>query len=494
MNVLLVYPKFPNTFWSFAYALWFVGKKAAYPPLGLLTVAALLPEKWHKRIVDMNVSKLTDWDIQGADYVFVSAMSVQQSSAREVISRCKKLGVKVVAGGPLFTTQSEDFSEVDYLVLGEAEITLPQFLYDLKKGCPKKLYKSEEWTDITKSPVPLFELVNFEDYVSMSVQYGRGCPHNCEFCGVVLINGLKVRTKSKEQVSAELNALYQIGWRGNIFWVDDNLIGNPVKLKGEILPAITIWSAQRSYPYTFSSQVSMKLADDPVLMKQLAKAGFDAFFVGIETANAQSLAGCGKKQNQHRDLMESVRKMQRAGFDIAAGFIFGFDQDPVNIFEVMISFIQESGVTQAMVGLLTALPGTRLHTRLKEEGRLLGTSSGDNTDGSLNFIPAMNKEVLVAGYQKVLRELYSPKNYYARIDRFFHEFNPASPKTNHLKASRIMAGIKSVFRLGIIGKERFYYWKLVFKVIFKRPKLLPMAVTLTILGFHFRKMFIRNRN
>jgi radical SAM superfamily enzyme YgiQ (UPF0313 family) len=492
MKILLVYPKYPNTFWSFSYALKFISKKASLPPLGLLTVAAMLPPEWEVRLVDKNVRRLKDADLQWADYVFLSAMSIQKESALSVISRCKTLGVKVIAGGPLFTANPEEFGHVDHLVLNEAEITLPLFLEDLKKGAPSRVYASPHWADISKTPTPRFDLLDLKAYASMNIQYSRGCPFDCEFCNITVLYGRVPRTKSREQVLAELEALYGLGWRNGVFVVDDNFIGNKGKLKQEILPALIEWMEKRKHPFGLNTEGSINLADDEELMSLMVRAGFDTVFVGIETPNEESLAECSKFQNRNRDLIASVKKIQQAGLEVQAGFIVGFDKDPAAIFERLISFIQESGIATAMVGLLNAPHGTKLYQRLKSEGRLTTSYTGDNTDFSINFIPKMNAEHLLSGYRKIINTIYTPKHYYARVKNFLKEYHPPKARGGRFRFVHAKAAVKSVVRLGIIGRERFQYWKLFFWSLFRRPRLLGLAITLSIYGFHFRKVFARH--
>jgi len=349
MKILLVNPEIPNTFWSFRHALKFIEKKSAEPPLGLLTVAAILPEDWEKRLIDMNIETLSDKDLQWADYIFITGMHIQKKSFLNVVDRCKVLKKKVVAGGPMCTMEEEKFGHIDYLILNEAEITLPLWLKDLDEGTAKKIYVSSEYPDVTKTPDPLWELLDINKYASMSVQYSRGCPYNCDFCSITLLNGHKPRTKSTQQFLNELNSLYQIGWRGRIFVVDDNFIGNKRKLKSEYLPASIGWSERMGHPFNFMTETSINLADDDDLLKLMVRAGFDGAFIGIESPNLSSLQECGKSQNQNRDLIGSVKKLQKAGLLVSGGFIVGFDNDPKNIFEQQINFIQESGIVTAMV-------------------------------------------------------------------------------------------------------------------------------------------------
>ncbi len=493
MKILLVYPQYPDAFWSFKYALKFISKRAAFPPLGLLTVAAMLPEEWQKKLVDMNTTALIDEDIKWADYVFISAMIVQQESVKEVIARCGELHTKTVAGGPLFTTGYEQFNlgDVDHLVLGEAEDTLPLFLEDLQKGCAQHIYESSEHPEITKTPIPLWELVDMGKYASMNVQYSRGCPFNCEFCDIIILNGHRPRTKDKEQLVAEFEALYGQGWRGSVFIVDDNFIGNKRKLKEETLPAIIKWSWGRKYPFRFFTEASINLADDEQLMQLMTKAGFDTVFVGIETPNEESLVECSKFQNVNRDLVASVKKMQNYGLEVQGGFIVGFDSDPVSIFKSQINFIQKSGIVTAMVGLLNAPPGTRLYHRLKKENRLLPYGSGDNTDGTMNFIPKMNQETLITGYKNVVKTIYSAKPYYERIKTFLEEYKPQKPRKaaeGKIHFYEIKALIKSMWVLGVKEKGRRHYWGLFSSTLLRKPRLFPLFITLTVYGFHFRKV------
>jgi radical SAM superfamily enzyme YgiQ (UPF0313 family) len=489
MKILLVYPKHPDTFWSFKYALKFISKKAVYPPLGLLTVAALLPEQWEKRLVDMNVKTLKDKDLAWADYVMISAMSIQKESVKKVIERCRKLGVKTVAGGPLFTAAPEEFEDVDHLVLNEAEITLPLFLEDLENSEAKHIYTIDEWADIRKTPIPLWNLVDMKKYVSMNIQYSRGCPFNCEFCNITVLYGRTPRTKTKEQIIAELESLHERGWRGGVFFVDDNFIGNKKKLKREIMPALIEWMEKKKHPFTLSTEASVDLSDDEELMRFMVQAGFDQIFIGIESPHEESLVESCKVQNKNRDLIACVKIIQRFGLEVQGGFILGFDSDPASIFERLIRFIQDSGIVTAMVGLLNAPRGTKLYQRLVKEGRLLRDTTGDNTDLSINFIPKMNYEVLIDGYKRVLNTIYSPQHYYERIRRFLKEFNPLQKRTVRFRLSYFGAFFKSIVYLGIIGKERIHYWKLFFWSLFRHPRLFPLAITLSIYGFHFRKIF-----
>ena len=488
MQILFVYPQYPNTFWSFKYALKLVSKKALYPPLGLLTVAAMLPGEWEKKFIDMNVTALSDGDIMWADYVFISAMDVQINSAREVIARCNQLGAKIVAGGPLFTTRHEEFSGVDHFVLGEAEVTLAPFLADLTKGCAKPIYASGERPEISNTPLPLWSLVDMKHYASMNIQYSRGCPFDCEFCDIVFLYGHLPRTKSSKQVVSELEAIYTRGWRGQILFVDDNFIGNKEKLKKEILPAIIKWSKGRKYPFYFMTQASINLAGDEELMQLMTEAGFNKVFIGIESPNEESLEECNKFNNTRRDLVDSVKRIQNHGLEVQGGFIVGFDSDPPSIFEQQIDFVQKSGIVTAMINILNAPHGTKLYQRLKTENRLLSESSGNTTDGSLNFVHRMDSESLINGYRQVLNTIYSPMSYYERVHTFYEQYRPQIKSTPKIQFISIVWLFKSLWFLGVVENGRKYFWKLIISTLIKYPRFLMMSIRFSIYRLHFYKL------
>ncbi|HSQ77144.1 MAG TPA: B12-binding domain-containing radical SAM protein [Bacteroidota bacterium] len=489
MNILLVSPEYPDTFWSFKHALRFVSKKVGQPPLGLLTVASLLPAAWEKRLVDLNLRKLSAKDLQWADYVFIGGMGVQAESARAVIAQCNEIGKPVVAGGPLFTARHEEFDGVAHFVLNEAEITLPLFLDDLRTGHAKPLYTTAQWADVRTTPLPMWNLIDQRQYATMNMQYSRGCPYDCEFCDITVLYGRLPRTKSGVQVVAEMDALYRSGWRGHVFFVDDNFIGNRVKLKNEVLPAIITWMEEKGHPFTLGTEASLNLSDDAELLAMMARAGFEEVFVGIESPNAESLEECKKITNKNRDLIASVKTLQKAGLQVQGGFIVGFDHDPPTIFDSLIHFIRESGIVVAMVGLLNAPINSRLYHRLGKEERLLEAFTGNNTDFSMNFIPKMHPQALRDGYRKILATIYSPKEYYERVMQFLRTHEPLRQHVAPLQFAHLRALSKSMLMLGVIGKERLYYWKLFFWTLFRRPRLFTTAITLAIYGFHFRRVF-----
>ncbi len=484
MRALLVYPEFPDTFWSFKHALKFVGRKATCPPLGLVTISPMLPVDWERRLIDMNVQPLNDADLEWADIVLLSAMTVQQDAVRQILERCKAVGLPVVAGGPLFTMEPEDYPDPDHLVLNEGEITLPRFLDDLNHGQAERCYATDDYADLATTPPPDWGLLDLDAYDSMSVQFSRGCPFACDFCNITSLLGRRPRTKNSQQIIAELDDLYARGWRRSIFFVDDNFIGNRRVLKQDLLPALIEWRrGKRGVP--FNTEVSIDLADDAELTTMMVDAGFDKVFIGIETPDEESLAECRKGQNLRRDMLADVRKLQHAGLRVQAGFIVGFDHDTPAIFERQISFIQQSGIVTAMVGLLQAPPGTELYARLKEEGRLLGKAMGNNVDLATNVLPQMGLEALQEGYRALMGHIYSSRPYYERVKTFLREYRLPKAKPP-LDWPSVRALFKSVYVLGIRDEGRRHYWDLLFWTVRRRPELLPMAVTLAIYGHHFK--------
>jgi radical SAM superfamily enzyme YgiQ (UPF0313 family) len=486
VNILLISPEFPDTFWSFSHALRFIRRRTSMPPLGLLTVAALLPVEWNKRLVDLNVTTLTDADLEWADYAFVGAMVVQRRSAVNVVARCKTAGVPIVAGGPLFTMEHEQFADVDHFVLDEAELTLPPFLADLEHGCAQHIYRATGYADLTKTPAPMWELADLQRYATTSVQYCRGCPYDCDFCNVTALLGHRPRAKTVAQVIAELDRLYELGWRGNVFFVDDNLIGNKRDAKAALLPTLVEWQKKTGH-IPFNAQVSMNLADDEELLQLMPKAGFDSVFIGIESPDEAALASCNKKQNLRRDLIADVKKIQRAGIEVSAGFIVGFDGDTPASFPRLADFIQRSGIVTAMVGMLQAPPGTRLFARMTAEGRVHGALTGDNVDGTTNILPTMGLETLRQHYRALITRLYEPTHYHARVRTFLREYRVPRVRVR-LDRQRLLAFVRSVGQLGVVERGRFAYWRLLAWTLVRRPRLFPNAVTLAIYGYHFRRI------
>jgi radical SAM superfamily enzyme YgiQ (UPF0313 family) len=484
MNILLVSPRTPDTFWSFSHILRVMGRKAAFPPLGLLTVAAMLPASWALRLVDLNTRPLTEADLDWADAVFVSAMMVQEASVREVISHSHAHRKPVVAGGPLFTTGSERFGEVDCCVIGEAEDVMPELAADLAGGRVRRRYQAHERPDITRTPLPRWDLIRVRDYLTMSVQFSRGCPFDCEFCDITQVYGRVPRVKSPAQVVAELDAVLAAGWKGAVFVVDDNFIGNKARTKAT-LRALIDWRRERKVGINFTTEASMNLVDDPELLDLMVRAGFKNVFIGIESPQQESLRECRKVQNACRDLLGAVRKIHRAGIQVMAGFIVGFDSDREGIFEQQRLFIQESGVVTAMVGLLTALPGTRLFTRLTAEGRMIARSTGNNLDAVLNFVPSLDARTLTEGYRRLVKDLYTPREYYRRVLTFLREYRPAGPRSR-LAWDDVRAFLRAMWVLGVAKSGRWQFWKFLCRSwLLHRDKFGP-AVELAIRGHHFR--------
>ncbi|MBN2611877.1 MAG: DUF4070 domain-containing protein [Bacteroidales bacterium] len=495
MKILLIYPLCPDSYWSFKHALKFISKKAAVPPLGLITVSAMLPSAWQKKLVDMNVSKLKTCDIMWADYVFISAMYIQKESVSKVVAECKKLNKKIVAGGPLFTQEYKNYPLIDHFILNEAEITLPLFLNDLNAGLPQRLYKTNEFADISSTPVPDYHLLERKKYAFMNIQVSRGCPYACNFCEITALLGRNVRMKTAAQILKELDSLYNLNWRGSVFIVDDNFIGNKKSVKNHLLPFMKRWMIAHKFPFTFNTETSINLADDEKLMSLMVQTGFNSTFIGIETPEEQSLHDCNKVQNKNRDLLESVKKIQNAGLQVSGGFIVGFDSDSPTVFQRQIDFIQKSGIVSAMVGLLNAPKNTRLYEQLKAENRLTNEATGNNTDLSMNFIPKMNLDELLEGYKSIIQNIYSTKPYYRRLRQLLLNYNRQSNRQSKISFALLVAFFKSIIIIGFLNRGRTEYWKLIIWTLFNKPGSIVEAITYTVYGYHFQTVYgLKNRN
>ena len=485
MKILLVYPQYPQTFWSLNHALNLVNKKAIMPPLGLLTIAPILHEH-ELKLIDMNVGSISDSDILWADYVFISAMITQKDSAKKLIQKCEKMGVKTIAGGPLFNNLQHEFKEVSHFVLNEGEITLPMFLQDLKAGTAKKIYASNERPDIDSVPIPQWDLINLDDYAKMPLQFSRGCPFDCEFCDIANLNGKVPRVKSPAKFMEELNSLYEAGWRSAIMIVDDNFISSKTKAKA-LLKELIKWRKEKKYKSTYVTQISLNLADDDELLMLMQHAGFSSVFIGLETPSTESLEECGKFHNKNRDMIEDIKKIHNHGMEVYGGFIIGFDKDDERIFDTQFEFIQTAGIVVATIGLLNALPGTKLYWRLKEENRLTDVSSGNNMDFSTNIIPKMDKNILISEYKKLLLSLYSVENYYARISNFLQDYKNHS--SGRFAFDFLTVFFKCLYTLGVQDKNRLYFWKMFFLCLYKYPTSLPKFLTQAIYFIHYEKIF-----
>ncbi|UCF98042.1 MAG: B12-binding domain-containing radical SAM protein [Spirochaetaceae bacterium] len=506
-NVLLVSPRIPTTYWSYKYALPFVKKKALLPPLGLLTVAAMLPEEYELRLVDMNVAALQRQEVEWADMVFLSAMLVQKHSFEEVVALCRDCRTPVVAGGPYPTSSFDKIEGVDHFVLDEAECTLPEFLRDLEQGQAAPIYRAEGKPPLSLTPLPRFDLVDVTLYESMPLQFSRGCPFGCEFCDIIEMFGRKPRTKDPEQFLAEVDHLYNTGFRGSLFIVDDNFVGNKNKVK-ELLPHLASWQRAHRYPFTLSTEASITLAQDQELLDLMVGAGFTMVFIGIETPDAKTLAMTHKTQNLREDVLESVIRIQKRGIEVSGGFIVGFDGESGDIFERQRVFIQKAGISTAMVGLLIALPNTQLYRRLSEEGRILTESRGNNThDLELNFIPQMPKQELLRGYKWLLNEVYAPRKYFQRSLTLIKRFAEGKQErvvtaqaaaaqaaaaggidpdriTRAVRLRDAVALLRSLFRQGF-SSYGYHYLRYLIRVLAVDASLFPQAVTLAVRGHHF---------
>ena len=490
-NALLVYPEQPPTFWGADYALEMSGVKATFPPLGLLTVAAMFPPGYELRVVDMNVSPLEDSHLEWADLVFTSTMLTQQPSLRAVVERCNRVGVPVVAGGPHPTTFHEDIEGVDHFVLDEVEEIFAEFLRDLENGTARSIYREPRKPDVTRTPVPRFDLIDMKNYATMSVQFSRGCPFDCEFCDIIKLYGRVPRTKSPEQVVEELESLYRMGWRGPVFLVDDNFIGNKRDAMN-LLPEIAEWQRTRGYPFTLITEASANLARMDKLMHAMTEAGFDTVFVGIETPNPEALLKTKKPQNtsKHEEnyIFKAVRKIQRAGMQVQGGFILGLDGDDEGVFDAQIEFIQEAGIPMAPIYLLTALKGTDMYERFKSENRLLDTPIGTSAM-PLNFRTEMNHRVLIDGYKRVVATLYDPtlQNYFERCLRLFRHWVPVPHLRKQKSEAEIVAGIMRV-RGRLSARQVPFYSRFIARVSRDWPRMLPDAIYLAAMGLHFERI------
>src|SRR6476661_2729939 len=487
MKILLVNPEFPDTYWSFRHALPFEGKRCVFPPLSLMSVSGLLPSSCERRLVDLNIERLKDSHIEWADMVFITGMLAQKESLHETVKRCKERGKRIVLGGPYVTSTIEELPYADHIFQGEAETTLPQFFKDLEGGDAKRIYKAPERPPLSLAPIPDFGLANLKKYSCMSLQYSRGCPFSCEFCDIIEIYGRVPRTKSNQQILAEFDALKQLGWRGPLFIVDDNFIGNKKNVR-LLLPAIIEWQKQNGYPFSLLTEASVNLADDDDLLTAMKDAGFRRVFLGIETPVEESLKEAQKSQNRG-NLLDSVAKIQSYGMEVMAGFIVGFDHDPDDIFERQIRFIRDSAIPLAMVGLLTALPDTQLWRRLEKEGRLIGESSGNNTNCSLNFVPKMDPARLIEGYQSIMRTIYKPSEYYQRALDSLKRTAQDLPDPARVKIiSGLAAFTRLIVKLGVVDPERKEFWRFLARTIARHRDQFPQSMRLAAMGYHFRKL------
>jgi radical SAM superfamily enzyme YgiQ (UPF0313 family) len=497
MNVLLIYPEFPETFWSFKHALKFLGKRAAQPPLGLMTVAALLPGAWSKRLVDTNVEPLRDRDLAWADVVLLSGMHIQSESLLAIVERCRARGLRTVVGGPISSSVPAAELKADHVVIGEAESLIGDLARELEQGTARPVYQAAERPEMCTSPLPDLSLIKMKRYSTMTVQYSRGCPFNCEFCDIIEIYGRRPRTKAVAQVLAELDQLRAAGWRDSVFIVDDNFIGNKARAK-ELLRAMVEWRTQTGTDFEFITEASLNLADDTELMQLMKDAGFKSVFLGIETPDESGLISSNKLQNTRRSLLESVAKIQSYGIEVMGGFILGFDTDKEDIFDRMVEFIEKSGIPIAMVGLLQAMPGTQLFRRLRSEGRIVDAGGGNNTFCErLNFLPRMDAAKLVEGYHGVMKRIYNCEAYYERVKLYLNRAHPKpaagerakkQPREAWMTRDNLRALVNSIVRQGVLGRHQWSYWKFLAEAATRYRRCFGAAMTLAVMGYHFQVM------
>ena len=496
-HCLIVQSEFSEfSFWNYIDICRLAGAKYPAAPLGLLTVAALLPQQWEFKLVDANVEPLLAEHFEWADIVCVGGMLPQQRSMLSIVDLAHRYSLPVVVGGPDPTSQPELYKSADYLVLGEGEVTIPMFLEDLASGSPGGVYSSEEMADMTKAVIPRYDLIRFQDYIQVGVQYSRGCPFNCEFCDVIELYGRKSRTKSAEQVISELQALYDLGYRGHIDFVDDNFIGNKKHVR-IVLPIIREWSESHRYPFYFSTESSINMADDEELLQMMKDVDFRYVFIGIETPDDEILLWTNKKVNANRHIAEAVNRIYSYGMVVNAGFIIGFDNETDSTAENMIRCIQDTGICMAMVGKLFALPQTQLTKRLEKEGRLFEHTSTlnetrtdlDQMTSGLNFTTSRPRLDVLNDYLHVLRSIYSPKRYYERIRHTSLNLKPVNKYTP--SARRMLKSLRSFvkvcMKVGFTPSTGWLYWKTLMTVAVRNPRSIEATVNLAAMFIHFQK-------
>ena len=496
-NALFVYPKFPPSYWGFKYALEFLGKKSSMPPLGLLTIASMFPKHYNLKVVDINIEPLTDAHLEWADVTLTSTMIVQKDSLYDVAERCNRAGVPIIAGGPHPTSYYDNIKEetdavIDHFLFGEVEEIFEDFLTDFESGAAEEVYREKRKPDITLTPPPRYDLIDINAYGSMALQFSRGCPFNCEFCDITKLFGRVPRTKSNEQMLAEFEMLYKLGWKGPMFVVDDNFIGNKRDAM-RLLPAVQQWQDERQFPFSLYTEASVNLVEIPDMLDAMSDSGFNMVFLGIESPNDNALISTSKGQNTSKQedagsyLLRAVRQIQSKGMEVTGGFIIGLDGDTE--FDSHINFIQEAGIPMAMAGLLTALKETDLWHRLKLEDRLLVESTGNNTDMSLNFVPEMPREELISEYRRVVSTLYDPtlKNYFKRCLMLLEHMPFTSHNVRSIQKTELIAFARSLQRQ-LFSRQGVEYARYLITALRKYPKMFPEAVRLAVMGHHLEKM------
>jgi len=489
MRALLLYPRFPKTIESYEKVLKLINRKASMPPLGLVTVAAILPQTWEFKLVDHNVREVTEAEWDWAEVIIMSAMIVQKPDLLALIKEAKQRGKSVAVGGPYPTSIPQDSSGAgaDYLILDEGEVTLPLFVNAIERGESQGVFRSEgERPDVTHTPVPRYDLLDLDAYNAMCVQFSRGCPFQCEFCDIIVLYGRKPRTKTPQQLLAELECLYQLGWRRSIFMVDDNFIGNKRNVK-LMLQELQGWMAERQYPFTFLTEASVDLAQDTELMDSMVACNFKAVFLGIETPDEESLKLTKKFQNMRSSLVDAVRDINRTGLRVTAGFIIGFDGEKKGAGDRIIEFVEQTAIPTTTFGILQALPDTALWHRLKKEGRLLEILGDGSQTMLMNFIPTRPVEEIAEEYLRAFCTLYEPKCYLDRVYRSFRQMTApprlAPNKFPGLIELKALAYI--VWQQGIKRNTRFMFWHHLFSILKHNPTVWDQYLTVCAYAEHF---------
>lgn len=505
MRTLLIYPEFPRTFWSYEKILELIDRKVLLPPLGLVTVAALLPQSWEMKLVDRNVHEVSEAEWAWAELVVISGMIVQKADMAEQIARAKARGLPVAVGGPFAssTPDAPELEHADFKVLDEGEITLPLLVEALERGETSGRFSAGgEKPDVTATPVPRYDLLDLDAYSEMSVQFSRGCPFNCEFCDIIVLYGRKPRTKTPEQLVAELQRLYDLGWRRSVFLVDDNFIGNKRNVK-RLLPALRQWQIEHGYPFSFATEASVDLAADQELMELMVECRFESVFLGIETPDAASLETARKLQNTRSSLEDSVETITASGLRVMAGFIIGFDGEQRGAGSRIVEFVTRTGIPHAMMGMLQALPNTAMWTRLEQEGRLIQDSTaakGVNQTNLLNFIPTRPLEDIAREYMEAFSTLYEPNAYIDRVYSYFLKLPPEryrqiqrdqpsgseqQTKEKGLSWVDLRALAIVVWRQGIRRNTRWRFWRALAGMLRRNPARFEGFVSVLAHNEHF---------
>ncbi len=485
MRVLLLYPLFPKSFWSFEKTLALVDCKALLPPLGMITVAAILPQEWEFRLVDHNIREITDSDWDWAELVIISGMIVQKNDLLLQIAEAKNRDKLVAVGGPYATTSPQEVQAADFLILDEGEITLPMFIAAIERGDRSGVFRATEKPAVTETPIPRYDLLDLNAYDNMSVQFSRGCPFQCEFCDIIVLYGRKPRTKTPEQLIAELERIYDLGWRGAVFMVDDNFIGNKRNVK-LLLKELKVWMAEKGYPFGLTTEASVDLAQDDELMELMVECNFKKVFLGIETPDQESLALTSKFQNTRDPLTESIDKITRAGMQVMAGFIIGFDGEKPHAGDRIVQFVEQTAIPMAMFSMLQALPSTALWNRLEKEGRLLNSEANINQTTLMNFVPTRAIEDIATEYVNAFWQLYDPKAYLDRIFRYYMKLGDAKnvvSKRTSWKTIRALGLL--LWNQGVIAQTRSLFWRNLIQVLLKKPRQLEIYLTLCAYLEHF---------